>query len=171
MYQKCLILPSYGWTCLQVLAEKCKRADTNRAFDVKRVSAVTECGLRLFSFKPCDGSCDEWPTVFATPQGLCPMAGSPQRVLVTLPHVWMVVFVPGWTMAVPPGSSSSCCPESCSTPTMDCLSTPPSTATQCKSAHSQPLWRMRMSGKWTVTICLSLCSSEMRWFCDHSLLI
>ena len=49
---------------------------------------------------------------------------------------WMIA---AWTMVDPPGSFSSCCPGSCSTHTMDCLSTRPMTVTLCRLVHCLPL--------------------------------
>lgn len=88
-----------------------------------------------------------------------------QAIIITLCDVWP--FFSGWTMAAHPGSFSSCCPESCSTRTMDCLSTLPLTATLCKSAHSRPLWRTLMNGQRT---CRKY-SSETLGFWDHASLI
>ena len=82
----------------------------------------------------------------------------------SLPSVMCGHFFSGWTMAAHPGSFSSCCPESCSTRTMDCLNTLPLTATLCKSAHSRPLWRTLMNGQWT---CRKY-SSKTLGFGDHA---
>lgn len=62
-------------------------------------------------------------------------------------HEDVSVSPAGWTTADPPESSSSWCPESCSTPTMASLNTRPMTPTPSRSAPCQPLWTTTMNGE------------------------
>ena len=64
-------------------------------------------------------------------------------------HEDVNVWSTGWTTADPPESSSSSCPESCSTHTTASLNTQPMTRTLSRSAPCQPLWTTTMNGERT----------------------